>query len=103
MNYKKKGGEKEKGRCTWENKKGNSNIKCKEGKTKNKKEIVTLGKESGERSEGCRKETEDRRDIKKEARKEVLLKGEEKKGRGEMQRGGKMNKENKGRNEEQNR
>ena len=65
---------------------------------------MTLGKESGERSkEGCRKETEDRRDIKKEARKEVLLKGEEKKGRGEMQRGGKMNKENKGRNEEQNR
>ena len=34
-------------------------------KTK-KKEIVTLGKESGERSkEGCRKETEDRRDIKR--------------------------------------
>ena len=47
---------------------------------KQKKEIVTLGKESGERSkEGCRKEPEDRRDIKKEARKEVLLKGEEKK------------------------
>ena len=65
---------------------------------------MTLGKESGERSkEGCRKETEDRRDIKKEARKEVPLKGGEKKGRGEMQRGGKMNKENKGRNEEQNR
>ena len=72
-------------------------------KTTTKKEIVTLGKESGERSkEGCRKETEDRRDIKKEARKEMLLKGGEKK-RGEMQRGDKMNKENKGRNEEQNR
>ena len=41
---------------------------------------MTLGKESGERSkEGCRKETEDRRDIKKKSRKEVLLKGEEKK------------------------
>ena len=65
---------------------------------------MTLGKESGERSkEGCRKETEDRRDIKKEARKEVLLKGEEKKRRGETQRGGKMNIENKGRNKEQNR
>ena len=41
---------------------------------------MTLRKESGERSkEGCRKETEDRRDTIKEARKEVLLKGEEKK------------------------
>ena len=34
-------------------------------------------------------------DIKKEARKEVPMKGGEKKRRGEMQRGGKMNKENK--------
>ena len=59
--------------------KKNSNIKCKQSKTKNKKVIVTLGKESGERSKkGCREETEDRRNI-KEARKVVLLKGEEKK------------------------
>ena len=56
-------------------------MQTKQNKNK-KKEIVTLGKESGERSkEGCRKETEDRRDIKKKARKEVPLKGEEKKGR----------------------
>ena len=33
---------------------------------KKQKKKVTLGKESGERSkEGCRKETEDRRDIKR--------------------------------------
>ena len=59
-------------------KKRNSNIKCKQSKTKNKRNSDL--RKSGERSkEGCRKETEDRRDIKKEARKEVLLKGEEKK------------------------
>ena len=104
MNYKKEGRRKREDvhrRTKEETAILNANIAKQKAK---KKEIVTLGKQSGERSkEGCRKETEDRRDIKKEARKEVQLKGGEKKGRGEMQRGGKMNNENKGRNEEQNR